>query len=123
MVRVAVAPLLKAAGLTLETTGPVVTETAWLGANSVIGRPLLTETPREKTVPRLLGCLTFTWAWPNSVGCKILVACTITLAMGRAGAVYNPAVLIVPTELLPPTIPFTLQVTPVSPDTVSITLN
>jgi hypothetical protein len=140
IVTVVAAPLLKVAGLTLEITGPVVTEMAWLGSNSVmarpllietaglaaysvIGRPLLTETPLEKTVPRLLGCLTLTWAWPNRVGCKMLVAHMVTLVIGREGAVYSPAVLIVPTELFPPTTPFTLQVTPVSPGTVSMTLN
>src|SRR5262249_37222374 len=111
IVTVVVVPLFKVEGLIAEITGPVVTETAWLGANSVIGRPRLIDTPREKTAPRLLGSRTLTWACPNIAGCKILVAWMVTLAIAPPGAVYSPPLVIVPTEWLPPAIPLTLQVT------------
>ena len=47
----------------------------------------------------------------------LLVAFTVTtLGVGMAaGAVYRPLAVMVPTVALPPTMPFTLQVTPLPP--------
>src|SRR5712692_1221429 len=61
---------------------------------------------------------------PGKVGSATLVAVTLNmLGLGfAAGAVYSPPLVIVPTVLLPPTTPFTAQVTAVleTPETVAV---
>jgi len=54
-----------------------------------------------------------------------LVACTVTepVAGRSAGEVYTPLVLIVPTAGLPPEIPFTLQVTAVFVELLTVAAN
>ena len=67
--------------------------------------------------------LSETLAWADFVGSAALVAVTVMPAAGCAGAVYKPEVEIVPTLELPPTAPFTLQVTLVFGEPLTDALN
>jgi hypothetical protein len=66
-----------------------------------------------------------TVAVPEDDGLAALVALTVTLAgFGtEAGAVYNPALDTVPTVEFPPVTPFTLQVTAVFEEPVTVAVN
>src|SRR5262249_27526428 len=60
------------------------------------------------------GFVMVTAALPTAVGTALLAACTVTVAGegAIAGAVYRPLIeSIKPTELFPPIVPFTSQVT------------
>lgn len=65
------------------------------------------------------------WAVADFVESAWLVAVTWTIdSEGKSpGAAYTPADVIVPLEALPPTTPFTLQVTPVSVVFVTVAVN
>src|SRR5260370_15688503 len=68
--------------------------------------------------------MTVTAALANLLGGTTLVAVTVTAGVGtEAGAVYKPEVLTVPSVLLPPTTPLTLQVTEVLEAPVTVTVN
>ena len=103
----AVDPLIALPRLT-ETSGPAT-------PRRKSGLPLRTDTNAANSAPMLFGLVTLTAASPNSAGCAVLVARTLTfrleLPVKVAGAVYKPAKEIVPTELLPPWMSLTLQVT------------
>ncbi|MDE3137522.1 MAG: hypothetical protein KGL59_13175 [Acidobacteriota bacterium] len=73
----------------------------------------------------LMSLVTFTAELPLAVLLAWLVAVTVTDAgLGRsAGAVYSPPDVIVPTVVFPPATPFTLHVTLVFDDPLTVALN
>jgi len=76
---------------------------------------------------RTISLVIVTLAEPDFVGSAWLVAVTCTiLGEGKsAGAVYTPPAVIVPSVVVPPTTPLTLQLTAVSVmfDTTAVNVN
>jgi hypothetical protein len=71
-----------------------------------------------------MSLVTVTLALPDLLVSARLVAVTFTVAgSGRsAGAVYTPSAEILPVAALPPAMPFTLHVTPLSEVPVTVAL-
>src|SRR5579885_1196537 len=74
---------------------------------------------------RTISLVTVTLALPDLLASARLVAATLTVAgLGRsAGAVYTPSAEMLPVAALPPTMPFTLHVTPLSELPVTVAVN